>query len=319
MATKKELLDRWKNGKPAEIDKKIYDYSIEKSMNATRGSSSDFKPLLTLLADLPFREEIKNRIDFRGSSFPGTSNMDLSDCDFSYCPKIGVIKDCTAKNALFDHSRGPLYELTGRFSDTSFTGANIGKAWMGRSVFGRCNFDGANLKSAKMNESDLRGSSFRNADLKHADLQKSDLRGCDFNGADLTGAVLLGIKIDKTTDLRGAVLLGAFCEEQRDNSGNLVIEGTDLRTATYDDTTKFGEDPSAFDRELLRRIVKEAKKTRGEWATALDEEANSCLKILAKNPSFKWHDCLMEALKKRLDGTQLAEADDAIRRASLSM
>jgi uncharacterized protein YjbI with pentapeptide repeats len=319
MATKKELIDRWKKEPWIGVDKKIYDYCIDKSINAQPGVLSDLKPLLPLLEKLPFQEELKNRNDFRGSSFLGANNMDLSDCDFSYCGKIGGFKDCVAKNAVFDHSRGPLYEVEGTFIDTSFQSAQIGKAWMSRSVFHRCNFAKASLKSAKITESDLRGSSFRNADLKHAQLTSSDLRGCDLRGADLTGAVFLGLKIDKTTDLRGAILYGMFCKTQRDIYGRLVIKGTDYRKATYDETTKYGEDPLVFERELLNRIIREAKKTKQGWAEILEQEAKQCLKVLAQGASFDWLDYMTNSLQQKLNEQQFDEADDLIERVSLSM
>ena len=102
---------------------------------------------------------------------------------------------------------------------------------------------------------DLRGSTFRGAMCKGTAFAGTDIRECDFRGAILEEASFIDAKIDKTTDFRGASLINAYHNDNYDKARNLVGRGVDLRQATYDETTKFGQDPLAFPLEVNQRAI----------------------------------------------------------------
>ena len=70
----------------------------------------------------------------------------------------------------------------------------------------------------------LKGANLEGADLPKADLRFANLEGADLRGANLRSANLRG------ANLRGAHLEGAFLS-------NVIVHGTNLRNATYNEAT----------------------------------------------------------------------------------
>lgn len=112
-------------------------------------------------------------------------------------------------------------------------------------------FNRASLIGSRFDEADLSGSSFRGANCKRVCFADANLLGCDFTAAVLDEAVFVGAQIDRSTVFNGASLINAQAAEQYDRSGNLVRPGVDLKRATYDEQTRFGEDPTALNVEVL--------------------------------------------------------------------
>jgi uncharacterized protein YjbI with pentapeptide repeats len=120
--------------------------------------------------------------DLSGSDFHGA---DLTEADFfplESRPGQGTMVTL-AKNVL-------------KYCD--FSGANLHKADMRRTVMWFANFTGA----------DLRGARFNKADLSSANFAGADLAGADFTEADLDGASFVGAKnLDKAIGLATAINL----------------------------------------------------------------------------------------------------------------
>ncbi len=315
MATKKKLIDRWKHEPWRSVNRYFDDFCMEMAMLPEPWKDPDSEAFFAKLEGLPFREEVPSGRDLRGSTFNGAKSMDLRETDFSYCRRLGVLEECDLYHARLDHVVGEAIQLRGHLDETGFMGARLRRAWMNNSKFERCCFDKADLRSAILLESDLRGSSFREAKCAGADFQKCDLRGCDFEGADLSDAMFRAVKLDATTNLRGARLYDLVCDEHRDFSGRLVLPGTDWRQATWDDTTLTGSDPTAIDRLILQRISKEARREKAAWADDLAKEARRLLKVLKKDPNFKYYEVLLNSVETahRLD------AEDLIQRVTLAL
>jgi uncharacterized protein YjbI with pentapeptide repeats len=302
-ATKKQLIERWKQEPGATIQRRIQEWCARQAAIATQASlrpgsappPADSASLYELLDGLPFRDEVPGGRDLRASVFPGARKLDLNDADLSYCQEIGMLDDCDPRNLRLDEAR-VLDSLRGRFDHCAFRRAKLRKVWMTQSTFARCDFTGADLRGAEMKGADLRGSIFRDANLQGADLQATDLRGCDFRGAKLDSAMLRGVTLDRTTDLRAASLTGAALEEHRDFSGKLVLAATDLRRATLDQSTKSDGAAGADDLLLLDVIARRARQERAHWGARVAAEADRLRKEVENDPQLRWLDALMSAV-----------------------
>lgn len=299
-ATRKQLVERWKHEPGATIQRRIQEWCAERAAQASLQpaggpASTDSASLYRLLDGLPYRDEVPSGRDLRASAFPGASKLDLNNADLGYCQEIGMIDDCDPENARLDEAR-VLDSLRGRFRQCSFQRAKLRKIWMTQSVFAQCDFTGADLRGAEMKGSDLRGSIFRDANLQGADLQSTDLRGCDLRGAKLDSAMLRGVTLDKTTDLRAASLINAAVEEHRDFSGKVILKATDLRHATWDESTKFGTAAGTEDLLLLDAIASRALREPAPWSRRLADEAKRLKKEVEKDPHVRWLDALLSVV-----------------------
>jgi len=296
LATRKQLIDRWKIEPWRSVDRRIFDFFVERSNSPQSTSLAEIDELSSLLDGLPFREEVPSGRDFRGSSFPGARNMTINDADFSYCPAIGVMERVNLSEVRLEEIRGEVYAVTGHLIDTSLARARLRKAWLDRSRFELCSFQQSDLRSANLRGSVFASCDFREANCEGADFQECDLRGCDFRGANLSGAMFRAVTLDTTTDLRGARLVGLVSEELRDYSGSLVLPGTDWRKAMHDDATVVGEDPTAVDRRVLQLIAEYAQRVQEPWATDLLAAVEGVQQNVDQYSNFRWYEVLLESV-----------------------
>jgi uncharacterized protein YjbI with pentapeptide repeats len=259
MATKRELKQRWEVEPGATICQRIIDF--ERPLQIGHGRSSD--ELFRLLDGIPYREEVPNGRDFRGADFAGSVEMDLSQTDFTYSVNASDFLQCNLTEARFDEVSYESVSFAHTLYGASFRSAKLRSCHIMNTDARNCCFDGANIYHMNFKNTDLSGSSFRSANCKGACFFGANLIGCDFRGANLEEAVFENTKIDKTTDFRGASLINAFHDDHFDKQGNLVGRGVDLRTATFDATTKFGKDPAAFPIELLEQACRIATTEYG--------------------------------------------------------
>jgi uncharacterized protein YjbI with pentapeptide repeats len=313
MATKKQLRDRWKVEPGLTIDRKIVEFCSEQYLASW--ASPDPERLFGLLDGLPYREEVPSGRDLRGSSFPGAVNMDLHEADMSYCGKLTGIGNCRLHGARLDEVTGEIGDLTGEATGASFRKARLRGTWLMNSRFEDCDFTEVTGRSAVFRGSSLRGSTFANADWRGADFQECDLRGCTFRGADLSGAMFRAVELDETTDLRGARLVDVTFDALVDKQGNTVLEGTEWRHATYDETTITGHQPGAVDREVLDLVIHEADAQGTGWSNALAETAADYRLRLESDPEFRWYEALLESV----DPAHRREAEALIERASMRL
>lgn len=243
MASKRELKNRWNT---ANIQYRIN--SFLRSLKPGHGRSSE--EVFAMLEGLPFREEVPNGRDFRGADLIGVREMDFRDCDFSSA-QLDFFYNCDVSGSCFDGAEGERVDIHKTANRASFRKVKIRHLCMDHVEARDCCFEGAKLPYASFEEADLRGSSFQNADCKRSTFFKTNLQGCDFRGAKLDEVGFYELQLDKSTDLRGASLVNVRDSDERDAAGILLWHGTDWRQATYDATTKYGQDPTMFPLEVL--------------------------------------------------------------------
>jgi hypothetical protein len=215
--------------------------------------------------------------------------MDFSNTDFSFSD-VGSFFHCDLTGARFDESVSEGSSFHQRLDGASFRKVKFRKCYFKQASSRGCCFDDARLPSSYFDQSDLSGSSFAGADCKGVCFVGANLIGCDFRGAKLDEAQFQEAKIDKTTDFRGASLVNVWTEDRYDNSGKLFQRGVDLRQATFDETTQFGDDPLAYPLEILNALVKVARRKEyaddGATIAAFAEQIKSTLRDQPK----KWVD-----------------------------
>src|SRR5205809_155818 len=128
MATKKQLIDRWKQEPWSTVDRRLIAFSTEHAAKQwTPAPLPDH--LFGLLNGLPFREEVSSGRDLRGSSFPGACNMDLHGTDFSFARQLGVLQNCRLDQAVLNDLRHGFYALTGQSVGARVQRVKLRKAW----------------------------------------------------------------------------------------------------------------------------------------------------------------------------------------------
>jgi uncharacterized protein YjbI with pentapeptide repeats len=311
MASRKQLVDRWKVEPGAMIQRRVGDWVREQA--ARQWATPDAAALYGLLVGLPLRDEVPGGRDLRGSSFAGARNLDLAGADLSYCGQLGSLDACDLRGAKLDGAKLS-FSLKGQFVEARFVGARLVGTYAQGSTFARCDFAGANLKNLHWAGADLRGSSFVDANLEGADLQRCDVRGCDFRRAKLDRAMFRQVTLDATTDLRGASLRGLVHDDHRDNAGTLVLRGTDWRQATWDASTQSADAPGAADAAIVAAVVKAARRERAAWAARLAEHAAAVQRSVAADAAVDW----LEALLAPFAPAERAEIEPFIQQATLS-
>jgi len=271
MATKKQLLERWKVEPGLTIRQKIIDYHLSRKWkyDATPEENAvnqtiDSAVIFGLLDGLPFRDEVPNGRDLRGSDLAGAMRSDFSHTDFSFCFDTTDFFHCDLRGAKFDGIVTDHASFRDKLSGASFCKAKLRSCHFNGSDARNCCFDGADLYHATFQKSDLRGSSFVGANCKMATFATADIRNCDFRGAILEEATFMEAVIDKTTDFRGASLINAYHGDNFDRAGNLISHGVDLKLANYDETTKFGEDEVAKWIDVWNALIEFASHDHGE-------------------------------------------------------
>jgi len=263
VATKKQLLNRWREGPGRSMADRIRSILIEYAealgpleLKAHEMTGLyriprewlppfDTKAIFDLLAGLPYRDEVANGRDLRGiPSTGGCQEWDLTNTNFSHLPKTEghSFAECHLDGAVFDESDGdfsfvrcPLRKV--RFRKVHFRPTRVRGGFCGGDCV-ECDFSNARMtKAVFLGNANLQGSSFVQADLTWANLSGCDLRGCDFRGANLANAAIQESIIDNSTDFRGANLVGLSWRDRHDNFGNLFKRGTDWRQGKYDSTT----------------------------------------------------------------------------------
>ncbi len=248
MASKRELIQRWQKEPGLSIRQRILDFLMDLDLNPGHGKKGT-QQVFQMLEGLPFREEVTNGRDLRGSDFGGGYELDFSDCDFSFASACRFI-NCDLSRSRFDHASEGI-DFRNIVNNASFRGADLRSACFMNSQARECCFDKARLKRARFQDADLTGSTFFGADCYGAAFGGAKLKRCDMRHAILDMAVFADTLLDETTDIRGASLVNAFYDDYFDVSGNLVAHGVNLRLAKYDGTTKFGTDANAVPMEIL--------------------------------------------------------------------
>jgi hypothetical protein len=173
VATKKQLLNRWliEPGRSiaARIRSILIDYAealrpLEMKAREMTGlyiipkewlPPFDTKVIFDLLAELPYRDEIANGRDLRGTpSIGGNQEWDLTNTDFSYLPKTEghSFSECRLDGAIFDESDGdfeflrcPLRRV--RFRKVHFRPTRYRGGFCGCHCI-ECDFTNAKMKKA---------------------------------------------------------------------------------------------------------------------------------------------------------------------------
>jgi uncharacterized protein YjbI with pentapeptide repeats len=314
MATKKQLIDRWKTEPWNRVNQQIENWIIEQA--SKEWCNSNIKEIFLLLEGLPYRDELENGKDLRGSAFSGAMKIDLRKIDFSYCPNIYGFDNCNLTNSRLDYISGNVERLQGQFKNVSFIGSKLSKTWMSHSKFINCDFSKANLNNAKMHQSVFRSCNFQGAKLNNADLQNSDIRGCNFNEADLSYVMFRGIKLNKTTNLIGANLSNIIDEDQFDFNGKIVIRGTNYREATFNKTTIYMKDEEGFERNFelnyLEAIIENAKQFKKPWISDFIQK----VEILQLNFQNDNHFNYVDELEKMTEGPHGDDINDILKYAA---
>lgn len=271
MATKRQLRERWKQEPGATIRGKIQAYiqsTCRWRPEASR-EENDFNQRLNsdeifrLLDDLPFRDEVRSGRDLRGADLGSGWRSDFSDTDFSYSKSLENFFHSNLTNAQFNEITAERTTFGSIVNGASFKNAKLRACYIDNVRAQSCCFDGANIYHTSFIATDLSGSSFRNASCKGVSFAQANLTNCDFRGANLEEAIFRDVLLDKLTDFRGASLINATHDDGYDNAGNLLLRGVDLRCATYDETTKFGTDPTAFPLEIRQQAIEIARRDYG--------------------------------------------------------
>src|SRR6478736_10264646 len=100
MSTKTQLRNRW----AVEPGRTIREKILAQVVPHTRTVPLKSLVLYELLDSLPFREEVPNGRDFRGSDCVGGRELDLSDADFSYASHVGSFIRCNLSGCNFGES-----------------------------------------------------------------------------------------------------------------------------------------------------------------------------------------------------------------------
>lgn len=237
MASKRELVERWKQEPGKTILERINEFFFGLQMPKHGRSSAE---AFAMLDGLPFRDEVPNGRDLRGASLNGgVHELDFHECDFSYAELGMNLVNCDLGRARFDEVSGGGNVILKTLTGASFRKAKLRGCFFQNADVRDCNFDGAVLVGASFEGADLRGSSFRQATCKRTKFLGANLLGADFEKAVLDEAVFQEVRLDKTTNLRGASLVGLFHQDLKNRAGTVIARGVDPRLASYDDTTRF--------------------------------------------------------------------------------
>lgn len=283
MATTNQLRQRWLSGNGQKTLESIYSLHV-----ARLGHGHSSAELYALLGDLPFRDEVVNGRDFRAICF-GARDLHLSECDFSFA-QISNFYYCDLSGSKFDQCTGERASFHNKVNKCTFIGAKLRSCYFVDSEVRGCTFDKARLGGCSFKNADLTGSSFRNADCRRAVFADACLVGCDFRGANLEQAVFENTRVDKSTDIRGASLVNAYVADRFDNSGKLVVKGTDFRLARFDSTTQIGNDPDRIQEEIRRAVISALNERN-------DALAHQILSIITESGK-EWE----QTVDKRLQG-----------------
>ncbi|WP_224245484.1 pentapeptide repeat-containing protein [Hyalangium gracile] len=288
-STRKQLKKRWEEPPGRAILERLH----QRILALDSPDSREPRELFSLLEGLPFRDEVAGGRDLRGVPLEGgVRGVDFSGWDFSYAKLEFSLVDCDLRGARFDEAvvNG---SITNDLRGASFRKANLRGGFFQGVDARNCCFDGAKLMSAGFQGANLEGSSFQGANCNGAIFVGANLVGCNFQGAILDEASLQEVRLDKTTDLRGASLINLFNEDHRDNAGRLLHAGTDWRLATYDETTRSGEDSSAQAIEVLGALVKRLEGEREPRGQRLLELTNQLRGELRQHYQDSWYEQLL--------------------------
>jgi uncharacterized protein YjbI with pentapeptide repeats len=293
MATKAQLQQRWN----VEPGKSIRERILAHIVPHTREALPDSAVIYSLLDGLPFRHEVPNGRDLRGSDCVGGRDLDFSDTDFSYSTNAGGFIKCDLSRCKFDDSR----DERGQFSSCLLFDASFRKARFRSNSFvssdarNAC-FDEALLYCARFDGADLREASFRGADLKGTCFSGAKLNGCDFRGANLQECSLYGVEVDENTDLRGANLVNAWIKDRFDNAGSLLGHALDLKAVKIDATTRLGSDPKLQALEILQAALEVSKDRRDTEAMRVRQAVQRVMTEIQKEYFDDWYDRVMSYL-----------------------
>jgi uncharacterized protein YjbI with pentapeptide repeats len=292
MATKRELTERWSREPGKSILQQINDFCFGLQLPGHGHTSEE---IFALLDGLPYREEVANGRDLRGAMLGGgVHELDFRECDFTFA-RFGMnLVNCDLTGAHFDDVAGGGNIILKTLRGASFRRAKLHGCFFQNAQAQACSFDQATLIDASFEGADLSGSSFQKANCKRAKFLRATLAGCDFRAAILDEAVFQEVALDKTTDLRGASLVNLYHHDHRDKAGNLVARGADWRCATYDPSTRFGNDPAAMAIEILD-AASTLLETRDEPAAGrLREVVEQTRTRLRKKFDPAWYDAILE-------------------------
>lgn len=170
---------------------------------------------------------------------------DLSGMNLSkkWLPGITILKERNLYAVNFEGSTFYSSETTDIEDVSDFSGSNLGKASLQKTVLVKANLEGAdldyaNLEEAILDNANLQGASLNDAILKKAILYGANLEGAFLNSADLQEARLDGVNL-QDADLWQATLQGASIGHaklkaanfQKADLQNVNLQYSDLRNA----------------------------------------------------------------------------------------
>lgn len=252
MATKQQLQQRWSMEPGLTILRRLYDL-FSKMILPHHGLTQD--SILSIIQELPFKEEVSGGRDLRGIPLEGgVREFDFKGFDFSYGRLSFNFVMCNLAEASFVSAN-----LKGNISNVLYK-TNFKQAHLNG-----CYFRGADARYACFDSAQLRGASFEGSNLEHASFQRANCLRANFCGAQLghtsfymsklDEAIFRAVQFDRTIDLRGASLINVHNDDQIDVSGKLIASGSDWRLARCDDNTSSENSRLLHDLELIQKIL----------------------------------------------------------------
>jgi uncharacterized protein YjbI with pentapeptide repeats len=208
MATKRELVERWREPGGRERAERLFD-AMERQ--APSGE------LAEILSGLPHAEEVAPSMDMRGLEFRYVmtlSGLDLSGARLDRAKLIGNIRDCLLVGAVLDDFNGRNARMTGNdFTRASFKRARLNGCWFDGSVLREADLTRAQLEQASLRGCNCTGARFVEARVRFTTLIDTVLAGADLSGADFTESSLTGARFDGGIRVEGARFAGARLDE----------------------------------------------------------------------------------------------------------
>lgn len=291
MASIKELRSRWKREPGLSIYQRVCNFCDGLGKDHARAASDLFR----LLEGLPYRNEVENGRDFRGSDM-SAQDLDLNFCDFSFSRPLGPFLNCDLTGSIFDSISTERMSIGSIVKGASFRKAAMRGCYIVGADARSCCFDEGKLDGISFERTDLSGSTFRRARCTRGTFLGADLRNCDFTGAVLNESVFQDAILDKSTCFRGASLINAYYDDVVNRDGLLVARGVDLLRATYDDTTRLGNDDAVIALKLLEKASKVVMTMSGKDAAMVREIIEESMVQVKSGYSEGWEDLALAKL-----------------------
>ena len=203
-STKGELISRWERDPGRAILRCLEELT---GFMQYPGHGRTSAELLKMLDRLPYRDEVPGGRDLRGAPLKGCIiGLDFAGWDFSFAQLDMDFVDCDFTGACFDEAAGHSIMIIGTLVGASFRRARITYGDFRNSRAREACFDGATLTGCWFEGSDLTNASFRDAKCKKVRFGHAKMVGCDLRRANLDEALLIGARLNASTELGGATM-----------------------------------------------------------------------------------------------------------------